>query len=227
MPKSGSAHGSKSPRRAAKGVVPHLDLAVGTELSRNALSRERYVFLVAVTSGIAAALILSICVNLYLALRPVEIRYFVTDSAGGVREIATLDRPIQSENFVLNWTTGVVTKAYSMNFANYSQQLKDIQSSFNEAGWNGYQEALASSEFIQKMLSNQYATSAVPKSAPVIVNQGLLDGVWAWRVEVPIIVSYKSASNSLTQEITVKAVVVRRPETENPSGLAIAQIISQ
>lgn len=219
--------GASVKRQTASGALSHQDMAAGTILARNALSREKYLFLVRVTMLISIVLVISVLVNLYLGIRPVEYRYFVTDPSGGIREIQTLNRPIQSQELVLNWATRSITKAYSMNFANYSQQLKDIEPSFNAAGWRGFQEALKSTGYLDKMLANQYSTSAVPKSAPVVVAQGEYQGVWAWRLQLPILVSYKSASVSQTQEVTVDVVVVRRPETENPSGLAIAQIFSQ
>lgn len=218
---------AKPARQTANGVVSHTEMAAGTQLARDALSRERHLLNLRVTLLIAGLLLISVLCNVYLGLRPIEYRYFVTDPSGRVTEIQAINRPIQSQEMVLNWATQSITKAYSMNFANYAQQLKDIEPNFNEAGWRGYQEALKTSGYLEKMLSNQYSTSAVPKSAPVVVAQGDLNGVWAWRLQIPIIVSYKSASVSQTQEITVDAVVVRRPETENPSGLAIAQIISQ
>lgn len=214
-------------RQTASGVVSHTEMAAGTQLARDALSRERHMLNLRVTSVLAGLLMVSVLGNVYLGIRPAEYRYFVTDPAGRITEIKAINRPVQSDEMVLNWATQTVTKAYSMNFANYAQQLKDIEGNFNDAGWRGYKEALTATGYLDKMLSNQYSTSAVPKSAPVVVVQGDLNGVWAWRLQIPIIVSYKSASVSQTQEITVDAVVVRRPETENPSGLAIAQIISQ
>lgn len=222
-----AADAVQTARKTATGVLSHVEMAAGTQLARNALSRERHILNLRVTMFLAVALIISVISNVYLGIRPIEYRYFVTDPAGRITEISAINRPIQSQEMVLNWATQSISKAYSMNFANYAQQLKDIEPSFNDAGWRGYQEALKTSGYLDKMLANQYATSAVPKSAPVVVAQGDLNGVWAWRLQIPLIVSYKSASVSQTQEITVDVVVVRRPETENPSGLAIAQIISQ
>lgn len=222
-----AADAVQTARKTATGVLSHVEMAAGTQLARNALSRERHILNLRVTMFLAVALIISVISNVYLGIRPIEYRYFVTDPAGRITEISAINRPIQSQEMVLNWATQSISKAYSMNFANYAQQLKDIEPSFNDAGWRGFQEALKTSGYLDKMLANQYATSAVPKSAPVVVAQGDLNGVWAWRLQIPLIVSYKSASVSQTQEITVDVVVVRRPETENPSGLAIAQIISQ
>jgi intracellular multiplication protein IcmL len=222
-----SADAKAPARKTASGVLSHVEMAAGTTLARDALSREKYILNLRVTMFIAVALVLSVLGNVYLGVRPTEYRYFITDPGGRVTEIQAINRPIQSTEMVLNWATQSITKAYSMNFANYAQQLADIKPNFNDAGWRGYEEALKTSGYLDKMLTNQYATSAVPKSAPVIVAQGELNGVFAWRLQIPIIVTYKSASVSQTQDITVDVVVVRRPETEHPSGLGIAQIISQ
>lgn len=224
--KAGSAP-AKAQSRVAKGTSPHVDAAAGTELARNALSRQRYEFVMKVTSGfVLLAILLSIFI-VYLATRPVEYRYFTTDSRGGIKEIAALNRPIQSDEEVLNWTTAAVTKAYSMSFANYGQQLNDLKIRFTDPGWRGYEQALERAGFLDSLLKNQYVTSAVPKKAPVVVAKGTVNGVYGWRLQIPIIVTFTSASNSSSQDINVEVTVVRRDESENPSGLGIAQILSQ
>lgn len=217
----------KAQSRTAKGTSPHVDAAAGTELARNALSRQRYEFVMKITSGfVILAILLSVFI-VYLATRPVEYRYFTTDSRGGIREISALNRPIQTDEEVLNWATSAVTKAYSMSFANYGQQLNDLKIRFTDAGWRGYEQALERSGFLDSLLKNQYVTSAVPKQAPVVVAKGTVNGVYGWRLQIPVIVTFTSASNSSSQDINVEVTVVRRDESENPSGLGIAQILSQ
>lgn len=225
----------KSPQKVARpsrgavsrGVSPHAEAAVGTALARNALARDRYEFLLRTIYMLIAALAISVVANVYLGTRPVEFRYFTTDPQGGIREIVALNRPVQSVEEVLNWTTQVVTKAYSMSFANYAQQLDDLKPNFTEAGWLGYEQALSRAGFVDNLLNNQYVTTAVPHSAPVVVAQGLVNGVYGWRLQVPLIVTSQSASSQSSQTINVEVTVVRRPETENPKGLGIAQIVSQ
>jgi Macrophage killing protein with similarity to conjugation protein. len=222
-----SAASAKAQARTAKGASPHVEAAAGTELARNALSRQRYEFVMKVTSGfVILAILLSVFI-VYLATRPVEYRYFATDSRGSIRELVALNRPIQTDEEVLNWATAAVTKAYSMSFANYGQQLNDLKVSFTEAGWRGYEQALQRAGFLDALLKNQYVTSSVPKKAPVVVAQGIVNGVYGWRLQIPLIVTFTSASNSSSQDINVEVTVVRRHESENPSGLGIAQILSQ
>lgn len=212
--------------RTALGARPHLDVAIATALSRDALARERFEFLLKVIYGLIAALFISVVVNVYLGTRPVEFRYFTTTPTGAIREITALNRPVQSTNEVLSWTTQVVTKAWSLSFANYQQQLEDIKPSFTDPGWRGFEQALNRSGFIERILSQQLVSTAVPQSAPVVVAEGLVGGAFAWRLQVPILVTYQSASAQSSQTINVQVTVVRRPETENPKGLGIAQIVA-
>jgi intracellular multiplication protein IcmL len=227
---SAAKAGAKPPAgkkvRTSRGVSPHQTAALATELSRNALSRERYEFLLRVTFGLVIVLLVSVLTNVYLGTRPTEYRYFAADPQGSIREIEVLKRPVQSDQLVLNWVTAAVTEAYSMSFANHAQQLEDIRLHFTEAGWRGYEQALDRSGFIISLLNNQLVTTAVPRGAPVIVAQGVAGNVYGWRVQVPLLVTFKSASVNRSQDLMVEVTVVRRPAHENPVGLGIAQIMS-
>lgn len=212
--------------KTVNGAESQMDIAAATALSRDALARDRFIFLLRIIYGLIAALFISIIVNVYLGTRPVEFRYFATTPTGAIREIVALNRPVQSTNEVLSWTTQVITRAYSVSFANHEQQLADIRPNFTEPGWRGFEQALSRSGFIEKILSQQFVSSAVPQSAPVVVAEGLVDGAYAWRLTVPILVTYQSANARTSQTVNVQVTVVRRPETENPKGLGIAQIVA-
>lgn len=180
-----------------------------------------------VTLGLGVILLISVLANVYLGTRPTEYRYFTSDPQGSIREIEVLERPVQSDRLVINWVTDAVTQAYSMSFANHAQELEDIRLSFTDAGWNGFEEALKRDNFINSLLDNQLVTSAVPRGAPIVVAQGLAGNVYGWRVQVPLLLTLKSASVNRSQELLVEVTVVRRPAHENPIGLGIAQIVSK
>ena len=212
--------------QVAAGVQSFQTEMVATELARNALARERYEFLLRVTFGITIVLFVSVVANIYLGSRSVEYRYFVTNPNGSIQEIEVLDRPIQSERQVLNWVTQVISQAYSLSFANYQQQLSDIESNFTASGWRGFQQELENTGFIDSLLENQIVTSAVPRGAPIVVAQGLVGNVYGWRIQLPLLVTYKSASVNRHQELLVEITVVRRPAHEEPIGLGIEKIIA-
>ena len=208
------------------GVRTHREEALATDLARNALTWRRYLILLRVTFGISVTLLISVAVNIHLALRPVETRYFAMDSEGGIRELEVLTRPVQSERLVLNWTTQAVTEAFSMSFANRERQLEQIRPLFTPPGWLGYQQALDESGLGDSLLRNQVVTSAVPRKAPVVVAQGMVGGVFGWRIQLPLLVAFKSASVNHNRELLIDVTVVRRPAAENPIGLGIEKLVS-
>lgn len=210
------------------GLTTHQDEAVATQMSRKAYSRERYEFLLLTLYGLIAVLGISVLSNIWLALRPVEIRYFATDSAGQIRELAALDRPIQSKVEVVNWTANAVADAFTFNFANYRETFEQAKNNFTEPGWKGFQTALTARKILEDITNNKYVSSAAIREAPVVVQEGIADGSrWGWKIEVPLVVTYESASTHTTQTFVAEVVVVRRPESENPRGLGIAQIIAK
>lgn len=213
--------------RISVGTSPHHDEAAATELGRNALARERYVFLQRmnyVLIGLIAAMMAAV---VFLATRPVEPRYFTTDSQGRIREITALNKPMPSNDQVLNWVTTAVTRAYSLSFASYQRQLDELRHNFTSEGWKGFEEALRRTNFLENLIAGKYITSSVPSGAPVVAAEGLVNGVYGWRIQVPLIITYESAGARTSQTVMVDATVVRRPETENPAGLGIAQFISR
>ncbi len=216
---------SAEPRRVARGVEPHLDQATAVELSKNALSRERYEFLLKATFGLAISqVVMAICVA-YIATRPAEVKIIRTDSEGRIAEIQALDNPIQSNQEVLQWSAKALTTAYTLSFANYPQQLNDLKGYFTSSGWTSFNDALSRAAFLENLSSGKFTTSAVPSQAPTVVTEGLVNGAYGWRVQMPLTITYRSVGVDTTQNVTVEVTVVRRPPAENPSGLGIAQII--
>lgn len=218
----------KTGRFSQPGVHSQHDDALSTALARDAYKRERFEFLLRAIFAVMAMLACSLLLNIWQATRPVQIRYFASTPEGRISEILPTNLPIQSINEVLTWGTQAVTQSFTLAFANYQQQLDDDQVNFTEAGWIGFQRALKQNKLLDTVISQQLVTSVVPTAAPVITSQGLMDGNhYGWHVQLPILISFESASARNSQTMTVDMVIVRRPETENPRGLGIAQIIAK
>lgn len=226
---AGKAASGGKPGRGPAGseAMSHRDEAVATEIARNAYSRDRYQFLLRSLFGLMGILAVSVTGNVYLGLQQPENRYFATDPMGGIRELIPLERPIQSMNEVLNWATGALTQAYTMSFANYRESLQEVRPHFTRGGWIGFEEALHASGVIDSIVNGKLVATAVPQEAPVVVAQGIVEGRYAWKIQMPILVTYESANQRSSQRTLVTATVVRVSELEHPRGLGIAQIIAQ
>jgi len=214
--------------RHPRKVSPHHDETVATAMARNAMSRERYEFHLRALYVVLGLLFLSMAANIYLGIRQPEYVYYALSSDGNLTPVIPLDNPIQSKEQVLSWTSEAVATAFSLSFANYQQQLNDTRYLFTESGWTGFREALTRSRMLETIIQQKLVSTAVPEAAPVIVSSGTVaDGRYAWRLEIPLLVSLDSASAVSQQRFLLEVVVQRVSETENPRGLAIGQIIAR
>jgi intracellular multiplication protein IcmL len=219
---------AKGKLRIKEPVIAHHDERVATGLSRNAMSRERYELQLRALFVVFAMLAASMAVNIYFGLRQPEYVYYALNSEGGLTEVIPLENPIQSRDQVIRWTAEAVSEAFTLSFANYTKQLSDYRHLFTESGWQGFQEALERNRILDTIIKQQLVSTAVPAGAPVVTSSGVVaSGRYGWRVQIPLIVTYDSASGQNSSTLTVEAVVQRVPETENPRGLAIGQIIAK
>lgn len=216
-------------KESGSGDIPRplVEDIVATKMLRDASLREKVYTSNRITIAAIVALVFSVMANFYLFTQDPDIKYFATDTDGKIKEMIAINEPIQSINEVLSWTTDSITKAYTFSFANYRQELQAVRPNFTTDGWDGFQRALEESGNLKAVIQNMFVTTAVPRGAPVIVGEGLINGRYAWRVEVPIIVTYQSANARTTQDLLVSAIIVRRTELEHPRGLGISQLIAE
>ncbi len=206
---------------------PPIEDVVAVKMMRDATIKEKVYFDRKVMLALSAGLVLSLATNLFYATRKPDIQYFATNSRGEILALTALNEPVHNTETVLNWATQSITAAYTFSFSNYRAELQGARPAFTQKGWEGFQEALQSSNVLQDVVNNKFVTSAVPRGAPVIIAEGQLGGNFAWKIQMPMLVTYESSQNRQSQDLMVTAVIVRRSELEHPMGLGIAQIIAQ
>jgi intracellular multiplication protein IcmL len=220
------AKARKATSEIGAGSMAHRDEAVATHIARNAFARERYEFLLKTNFVTLAFLALSLVVNVFYGMRETRMEFFAVSPDGRVTPIQALDRPVQSIAQVRNWATDALLSSLTLSFANYRKEMNEYQLNFTDQGWRSYQEALKGSNIIDTIISQQLVTSAVASGAPVLKSRGIADnGKWGWQLEIPVVVTYESTSQKQQANYLIQMTVVRRPESENPSGLGIAQIL--
>lgn len=208
-------------------VLRQADEAVATVLAREAYTRERHYFLVRVILCLVVALIVQSATMLYMATRPPVNHYFSTDRDGRIQPLTPLDRPISSLTDLTTWVANSVVQSYTFDFANWRPQLSAAQVNFTPAGWKGFRGALESSGLLQSVIDKKFVMTAAPLSVPILLDRGIINGRYAYKLQMPMMVTYQSSEHSTSQSLMVDIIVVRQPETEHPRGLGIAQLISQ
>lgn len=201
--------------------------ALKTVALRNGFYRDNY-------RRIVLILILSILVNLGLAgivyyqvTNPPAPKYFATTINGRITPLQPLNQPNQSDAAVLQWANQAAIAAYTYNFVNYRQQLQSASAFFTAQGWTDFVSALRDSNNLDAVRSKKLIVSAVATAAPIVLRKGLLDGRYAWRVQMKLLVTYQSASEFVQERNTVTMLIRRVSTLNSPRGIGIEQMVVQ
>jgi len=178
------------------------------------------------------ALIISVLANffigsllVYLMTHPPQPKYFATSINGRITPLYPLNEPNQSDSAVLQWANQAAIAAFSYNFVNYRSELQASSGFFTPKGWQQFLNALQQSNNLDAVKAKKLIVSAVATRAPIILEKGVLNGRYSWRVQMPILVTYQSASEFTQQNNVVTMLIIRVSTLNSPRGIGISQFV--
>ncbi|PJD96241.1 MAG: type IV secretion protein DotI [Legionella sp.] len=161
----------------------------------------------------------------YILSHPPEPRYFATSINGRITPLFPLNQPNQSDSAVLQWANQAAIAAFTYNFVNYRDELQASSGFFTPQGWDQFLSALQQSNNLDAVKAKKLVVSAVATRAPVILQKGILNGNYSWRIQMPILVTYQSASQFTQQNNVVTMLVTRISTLNSPRGIGIDQFV--
>ncbi|KTD66075.1 type IVB secretion system apparatus protein IcmL/DotI [Legionella spiritensis] len=162
---------------------------------------------------------------IYIVTHPPEPKYFATSINGRITPLTPLMEPNQSDSAVLQWANQAAIAAFTYNFVNYREELKASSGFFTTEGWQQFLDALQQSNNLDQVKAKKLIVSAVATRAPIILQKGVLNGRFSWRVQMPILVTYQSASEFSQQNNVVTMLITRISTLESPRGIGISQFV--
>ena len=177
-----------------------------------------------------AAIILLIMVSLYFFLNQVlPINFSVYDDFR-VQPDIPVDRPYMDTANLVQWGSTVIPKIFSMNFINYNQKLKEVAQFFTPNGWEKYGAIVKTAINLDELIKNKVFVTASADGAPVVLNQGLIEGRYAWWLQIPVEVHYSGiggvGADAHATNLIVQFLVVRVPTLDNLDGIRIENMIA-
>ncbi|PIQ44128.1 MAG: type IV secretion protein DotI [Gammaproteobacteria bacterium CG11_big_fil_rev_8_21_14_0_20_46_22] len=183
---------------------------------------------------VAIILFLSVVVNVllvgavfYLETHKPTPKYFATTQDGRLFKMVPLDQPYMESNQLVNWVANAATSLYTYDFLNYRQNFQNNQIYFTPDGWKAYLDQVEKSRNLKTVEDKKLVVSATPAGAPVITNQGVLDGKYSWRVQIPVVVTYQSLSQQFSENLLLTLTIQRRSTLDSKYGVGIAQFVAQ
>lgn len=199
-----------------------------TVITRNIFYRDGYRNLVklAIVQGLVI-LVLIISLAITIAVSRPKDRFFATTADGRLIRMIPLDQSNMTDAAIISWASRAASDVMTFGFHDHQKRLQETSVYFTRRGWQSFTEALDKARIIESVEANQQVVTAAPQRAPVIVQQGLVAGIYRWIVEVPLVVTYQSGTAQQSSNLTINMVIVRVSTLDNPAGVGIQQWVAR
>lgn len=172
--------------------------------------------------------VIAIAVSATVLLSRPEPRYFATQQNGQILPLVALDAPYLAPNQVTSFAVEAITRSFTFSFSNYRTDLQDASRYYVQpTGWNLFLDALQQSGNLELVQNKRMNATAVAQSATITKEGVAEDGRYHWIVQVPVRVTYESASEVANQNMMVSAEIVRVPTYENVYGVAVFRVVAR
>lgn len=197
------------------------------DMSALAFMKRWFGLLVIAVIVLAGAIVVLIAGFVAVKNQKVDRQYFATEN-GRVTRIVSISEPYVSDAKLLGWVQQCVTEANTYDFVNYRASFQRSSRCFTDAGWTLFQTLLGTSGNLNTVLKDRLVASAVATGAGVIVNKGVLNGVYTWEIQQPINVYYQGGNANqaaITQKLILTIRVVRVSTDKSEEGIGITQYV--
>ena len=196
---------------------------------RNAFYQRMHYLTLGVVGLCFALIILLICILAYVARNPPKPLYFATDQIGRLIQTIPVSQPNMKTADVMQWAMNAVTSAYSYDYVNYRAELQNAQKYFTNYGWSSYMRALNSSNNLLALKQRKMVIVAKVVGQPKILAQGILSGAYAWKFQMPVLITYQlppyDAASQFSNPLLVTVIVQRQEVLQGYQGLGVLQMI--
>lgn len=173
---------------------------------------------------LVAALIISTISLIALYKKIPEPEYFAVTADRKFFSLPAENEPSLSQGLLQNWVSTFALASHTFDFYHFDEQMAVMEKYFTPEGYRQY--VLSVQDFRDEILQKQMMLSCIVSEAPSIRRSTVIDNIYEWYVEVPIIIRYDSASNSRNEKRKLILVIKRYPDTENPYGVAVSMFRS-
>lgn len=195
---------------------------------RNQFYRDGYrrVLLILLISFLLNVVLVSI-IYYQIVTRPTP-TYFATNQDGTLKELIPLNQPHVSQEQLLSWASQAAIAAYSFNFLDYRSNLQNARKYFTPEGFDNFVKALDESGNLKAVVERRLVVKPVITDVPILVKEGMIGGIrYGWRIQIPMLIQYVSASDKIEQPVLVTLLVVRVSTLDNSEGIAISSFVTE
>lgn len=181
---------------------------------------------IAIISAGAALVISSF--SLYLAANKNAIVKFVAvNEEGKLVKLQPLDKPNLSDEAVMQWATKALVETFTMSAYDINYRLNEATAKyFTKQGAEAFLTAMKDTGNYDQIIDRKLFVSIALEEVPIIIGNDLINGrYYAWNIMAPAKITYRTGSQTYTNNVNVELTLIRRSILENESGLGINKIV--
>lgn len=196
-------------------------------LERNAFYQDGYQKIRIAILFLVALNVILVGGILYKSMNPPQPQYFAATADGKIINFRPLSDPAVTDDFVAQWAANAVRRAFSLDFTHWREQLQRSSSDFTPEGWQYFVTALKQSNNLKTLTNLKMVSDAKITSAPQILEKDILGGVYAWKVEMSILVTFTNDKQIIPMPMKVTLIVLREPVQNYPDQIAINNFLPE
>ncbi len=167
--------------------------------------------------------VLSVVLAVYLGNGQNQDRYMAETSDGKVMQMAALSYPNMGRMALSDWVANAASQIMTFGFNDVDVRFSESRRNFTKDGWDTFRKAIIASTVIDEIMKTQQIVSAVPESPPVLKSEGLVNGVYSWTFDVPLLITFRAGGDKKSASKMAHVVVERVPTRESPNGVGISE----
>ena len=173
-------------------------------------------------SGLAIILLLILWTIAYLQQGS---RYYATTAAGQVVAMHPLDEPVITSSYLLQWSSLATRTAFNLDWVNWSQRLDQVNADFTTEGWRHFKKALQQSGLLAGIRDKKLQMTAIVSNTPIILHTAVISGRFTWRVQLPVLITFVSASETVQSSWLVTMNIQRISTLDAYKGIQITDFV--
>ncbi|PIF06908.1 DotI/IcmL/TraM family protein [Candidatus Pantoea floridensis] len=153
--------------------------------------------------------------------------HYVATENGRITPFYPTDKPVWSESDVRQFGAETISKAFTLDFVHYRDQMTAASPDFSEEGFTGYNQALTTGSNILSLVKDKRMNLTNTVEPGVITRRGVIGGRYTWEFQYPVTMRLQGQNSSSPPLRYIFTLRIQQADVRlKPRGLEVTQTIT-
>lgn len=173
----------------------------------------------------STGLIIVVAVLAWMVYHPAK-EYFSTEN-GRITRVYPVDKPVWSESDVRQFGADTISRAFTLDFVHFRDQMTGVSPDFSEEGFVGYNKALTVGSNILALVRDKRMNLTNSVEPGVITSRGVIGERYTWEFQYPVTLRLQGQNSSSPPLRYIFTLRIQQADVRlKPKGLEVTQTIT-